>query len=50
MRTICAALVLLAFASLPAFAQTVTSAAKANTEVEQQIVEFERQWAAALLI
>jgi ketosteroid isomerase-like protein len=48
LRTICAALVLLAFASLPAFAQTVTSAAKANTEVGLQIVELERQWAAAI--
>lgn len=48
MRTICVALVLLAFASLPAFAQTATSKANSNTGVEQQIIELERQWAAAI--
>lgn len=48
MKTICAALFLLAFASLPAFAQTATSKAKPNTGVEQQIIELEKQWAVAI--
>jgi ketosteroid isomerase-like protein len=48
MRIIHAALVLLVSASLSAFVQSAASQAKPNTGVEQQIVELERQWAAAI--
>jgi ketosteroid isomerase-like protein len=47
-RTISATLVLLVLASLSVFAQSASSQAMSNTGVEQQIVELERQWAAAI--